>query len=139
MTPKGPRLPAALQTALWMATPLTLLEESRRRYGSTILFDGFLKLYREDVDDPGEDEEGGRLPALAERDALARGKVVPAQHFTEPPPRFSEAMKPWDLSAVAEYDPRFLSGFEAEGYTVPLADGHGAARQLPCPRSWSGS
>ena len=62
-----------------------------RATGSTILFDGFLKLYREDVDDPGEDEEGGRLPALAERDALARGKVVPAQHFTEPPPRYSEA------------------------------------------------
>ena len=62
-----------------------------RATGSTILFDGFLKLYREDVDDPGEDEEGGRLPALAERDALARGKIVPAQHFTEPPPRYSEA------------------------------------------------
>ncbi|AZY94768.1 MULTISPECIES: zinc ribbon domain-containing protein [Paracoccus] len=53
--------------------------------------------------------------------------LIPAS--TALPPRFSEAMKPWDLSAVAEYDPRFLSGFEAEGYTVPLADGHGAARQ----------
>jgi DNA topoisomerase I len=62
-----------------------------RATGSTILFDGFLKLYREDVDDPGEDEEGGRLPALAERDALDRGKVNPSQHFTEPPPRYSEA------------------------------------------------
>jgi DNA topoisomerase I len=62
-----------------------------RANGATILFDGFLKLYREDVDDPAEDEEGGRLPPLAERDALARGKVDPAQHFTEPPPRYSEA------------------------------------------------
>src|SRR6185437_3765895 len=62
-----------------------------RATGPTIRFDGFLKLYRADVDDPGEDEEGGRLPALAERDALARGKIVPAQHFTEPPPRYSEA------------------------------------------------
>jgi DNA topoisomerase-1 len=62
-----------------------------RATGSTILFDGFLKLYREDVDDPGEEEDGGRLPALAERDALARNKVTPSQHFTEPPPRYSEA------------------------------------------------
>ncbi len=62
-----------------------------RATGSTILFDGFLKLYREDVDDPNEEEDGGRLPALAERDALTRGKVNPSQHFTEPPPRYSEA------------------------------------------------
>ncbi|MFN4061426.1 MAG: zinc ribbon domain-containing protein [Paracoccus hibiscisoli] len=53
--------------------------------------------------------------------------LIPAS--TALPPRFSEAMKPWDLSAVAAYDPGFLSGFEAEGYTVALADGHEAARQ----------
>lgn len=53
--------------------------------------------------------------------------LVPAS--TALPPRFSEAMKPWDLSALAEYDPAFLSGFEAEGYTVALSDGHQAARQ----------
>jgi DNA topoisomerase-1 len=62
-----------------------------RATGSTMLFDGFLKLYREDVDDPDEEEEGGRLPALAARDALHRDTVLPAQHFTEPPPRYTEA------------------------------------------------
>jgi DNA topoisomerase I len=62
-----------------------------RANGSTILFDGFLKLYREDVDDPSDEEEGSRLPVLAEHDALNRNKVNPAQHFTEPPPRYSEA------------------------------------------------
>jgi DNA topoisomerase-1 len=62
-----------------------------RATGSTILFDGFLKLYREDVDDPSDEEEGSRLPPLAERDALNRDKVNPLQHFTEPPPRYSEA------------------------------------------------
>jgi DNA topoisomerase I len=62
-----------------------------RATGSTILFDGFLRLYREDVDDPSDEEEGGRLPPLAERDPLGRGKVTPTQHFTEPPPRYSEA------------------------------------------------
>lgn len=53
--------------------------------------------------------------------------VVPAS--TALPPRFAEAMKPWNLSQLALYDPAFLSGFEAEGYTVPLADGHTAARK----------
>jgi DNA topoisomerase-1 len=64
-----------------------------RATGSTILFDGFLTLYREDEDedDVDVDEENRRLPTLAERDALTRGKVDPQQHFTQPPPRYSEA------------------------------------------------
>ena len=62
-----------------------------RATGSTILFDGFLTLYREDEDDIEEDEENRRLPPLGERDALRRGKVDPQQHFTQPPPRYSEA------------------------------------------------
>jgi DNA topoisomerase-1 len=59
--------------------------------GSTIVFDGFLKLYQEDKDDAGEDEENRRLPAMREKEALARGKVDPSQHFTQPPPRYTEA------------------------------------------------
>ncbi len=62
-----------------------------RATGSTIRFDGFLTLYREDEDDVEESEENRRLPPLNERDALARGKVDPQQHFTQPPPRYSEA------------------------------------------------
>ena len=56
------------------------------------LFDGFARVYtegRDDVDD--EEETDGRLPALAEGDALDVRSVAPTQHFTEPPPRFSEA------------------------------------------------
>jgi len=53
--------------------------------------------------------------------------VIPAS--TALPPAFSEAMKPWDLTALADYDPAFLSGFQAEGYTVALSDGHAAARR----------
>jgi DNA topoisomerase I len=59
--------------------------------GSTLVFDGFLKLYQEDRDDAAEDEENRRLPAMKEREALARGAVTPEQHFTQPPPRYSEA------------------------------------------------
>jgi DNA topoisomerase I len=61
-----------------------------RATGSTVAFDGFLKLYREDQDD-AEDEEGRTLPAMAERDPLGLGEVTAAQHFTQPPPRYSEA------------------------------------------------
>src|SRR6201997_690543 len=59
--------------------------------GTTIAFDGFLALYQEDRDDAGEDEENRRLPAMREGEKLARGAVTPSQHFTQPPPRYSEA------------------------------------------------
>src|SRR5580658_8027571 len=59
--------------------------------GSTIQFDGFLALYQEDRDDAAEDDENRRLPAMKERERLARDTVTPGQHFTQPPPRYSEA------------------------------------------------
>jgi DNA topoisomerase I len=63
-----------------------------RAVGTTVVFDGFLKLYAEDRDDTPEDEEdGSRLPALKQGEAMRRGGVAPAQHFTQPPPRYTEA------------------------------------------------
>jgi DNA topoisomerase-1 len=60
-----------------------------RATGSVIRFDGFLKIYEEGIDDAmGED---GALPALAKGDALDPRKIEAKQHFTEPPPRYSEA------------------------------------------------
>ena len=65
---------------------------SLRATGSIIAFDGFLKLYVEDRDDPSDDDgDGRRLPQLAENDALKTETVTPEQHFTQPPPRYSEA------------------------------------------------
>jgi len=61
-----------------------------RATGTVTLFDGFLTLYQEGKDDE-TDEDGAKLPKLARGDALAVEKVTPAQHFTEPPPRYSEA------------------------------------------------
>ncbi len=61
-----------------------------RATGQVVRFDGFLKLYQEGRDDE-EDEDGGRLPAMAKGDALAKDKIAADQHFTEPPPRFTEA------------------------------------------------
>ncbi len=58
--------------------------------GSVVLFDGFLKLYEEGIDDK-EGEDDARLPKLARGDALARKAIKAEQHFTEPPPRYTEA------------------------------------------------
>jgi DNA topoisomerase-1 len=64
-----------------------------RATGQIQVFDGFLKLYQEDRDDVAGDEESEtrRLPPLTEKDALDRKSVKPDQHFTQPPPRYTEA------------------------------------------------
>jgi DNA topoisomerase I len=61
--------------------------------GSIITFDGFLKLYREELEDDERDaqDEERRLPPLKEGDPLKLDTVTPNQHFTQPPPRFTEA------------------------------------------------
>jgi DNA topoisomerase-1 len=61
-----------------------------RATGTVTLFDGFLTLYLEGQDDES-DEDGSRLPKLTAGDATKIETVTPAQHFTEPPPRYSEA------------------------------------------------
>ncbi|MDK9716781.1 MAG: type I DNA topoisomerase [Trichlorobacter sp.] len=61
-----------------------------RATGSVIRFPGFMKLYIEGVDDEDEEKEG-TLPALEEGEALKLLEVLPEQHFTQPPPRYTEA------------------------------------------------
>ncbi|WP_395686153.1 type I DNA topoisomerase [Aestuariivirga sp.] len=63
---------------------------SFRATGSVVRFDGFLKVYSESLDD-GEDEDSRRLPAMARGDTIGVRKIGAVQHFTEPPPRYSEA------------------------------------------------
>jgi len=58
-----------------------------RATGQVVRFDGFLTLYG--VDDDDEDQEG-KLPPMTAGEALAKDAVDADQHFTEPPPRFSE-------------------------------------------------
>jgi DNA topoisomerase-1 len=67
-----------------------------RATGSVIRFDGFLKLYRESFDDKGDtggddDDDNRLLPPMVEGDAIKRDKVSADQHFTQPPPRYTEA------------------------------------------------
>ncbi len=62
-----------------------------RATGSVVAFAGFLRLYQETGDDNEENGEDRILPPVAEGDPLEREKVTPDQHFTQPPPRYSEA------------------------------------------------
>jgi DNA topoisomerase-1 len=62
-----------------------------RAVGSTIKFDGFYKVYQEDRDDEIDEEGKQKLPELKEKEDLDLIEVKPAQHFTEPPPRYSES------------------------------------------------
>ncbi len=73
-----------------------------RATGQVVLFPGYLALYEEGRDDPvrgsgkhadadSDDEESRRLPRMNEGDAPAKKSVVADQHFTQPPPRYSEA------------------------------------------------
>ncbi|MCX5481007.1 type I DNA topoisomerase [Kaistia geumhonensis] len=61
-----------------------------RASGQVVTFEGFLALYNEDRDDDGDDDEG-RLPRIDKGEALANRGISATQHFTEPPPRYSEA------------------------------------------------
>ena len=61
-----------------------------RATGQVIRFTGFLELYQEGRDDEA-DEESGRLPAMAKDEKLTKERIESTQHFTEPPPRFTEA------------------------------------------------
>ncbi|MCR9151927.1 MAG: type I DNA topoisomerase [Rhodobacteraceae bacterium] len=65
-------------------------EVGLRATGQVVLFDGFLKVYEEGRDD-AEDEDGARLPQLMQGEPVEKRGVTPDQHFTQPPPRYTEA------------------------------------------------
>jgi DNA topoisomerase-1 len=62
-----------------------------RATGTVVKFDGFLALYQEGHDDEEEDDESRRLPEMNSGEPLEPRGIVANRHFTEPPPRFSEA------------------------------------------------
>jgi DNA topoisomerase I len=65
-----------------------------RAVGSVIRFDGFIAAYTDQKEDGEQSDDGddeGRLPPINERENLAKQKINASQHFTEPPPRYSEA------------------------------------------------
>lgn len=63
-----------------------------RANGQVVLFDGFMRVYEEGRDDsPTGDDDDKRLPQVMQGEALAKGDITPEQHFTQPPPRYTEA------------------------------------------------
>ena len=69
--------------------------------GSVITFPGFLAAYEESKDETTDEKDSAesKLPSLAEGDALNRKKIDPIQHFTQPPPRYSESSLVKELEA----------------------------------------
>ena len=61
-----------------------------RASGQVVRFPGFLALYQEGRDDE-EDEDSSRLPPMRQRERLTKERIDASQHFTEPPPRYTEA------------------------------------------------
>ncbi len=61
-----------------------------RANGQVVLFDGYLKVYDQGRDD-GDDEDGGRLPQIMQGEGVEKGAITPEQHFTQAPPRYTEA------------------------------------------------
>ena len=61
-----------------------------RATGQVVLFDGFLRVYEEGRDDVVDDDDK-RLPQVAEGEGMDKRTVTPEQHFTQPPPRYTEA------------------------------------------------
>lgn len=88
-------LASQMETALFDQVAVDMADPSAknvfRATGSTQVFDGFLRLYQEGVDEPSDDENTRTLPKFTENQAVDLKDVTPNQHFTQPPPRFSEA------------------------------------------------
>ncbi|WP_199260972.1 type I DNA topoisomerase [Paracoccus binzhouensis] len=97
----------ALYDLIWKRTLASQMESARmerttvelasadgqvglRANGQVMLFDGFLRVYDQGRDDE-EDEDGRRLPLIHEGEAAEKRGVTPEQHFTQPPPRYTEA------------------------------------------------
>ncbi len=98
-----------------------------RATGSVIKFQGFLAVYeeaREEGEAPAEDEEGRgvRLPPLAVNEPLDLVKLIPEQHFTQPPPRYTEAslvkaLEEYGIGRPSTYAP-ILTTIQARGYVT---------------------
>jgi DNA topoisomerase-1 len=99
-----------LYTMIWQRTVATQMAQARfnqvgvdvqatagearyglRATGQTLVFDGFIRVYTEGRDEGPDEDAENRLPELSAEQPLRMLEIVPEQHFTQPPPRFSEA------------------------------------------------
>ncbi len=70
---------------------ITAGDEQFRATGQVMKFDGFIRVYLEGADEPAEDDDQAQLPQLSEGEVLRLLEFSPEQHFTQPPPRFTQA------------------------------------------------
>ncbi|HEY2494863.1 MAG TPA: type I DNA topoisomerase [Paenibacillus sp.] len=74
-----------------LSVDITAASVTFRAVGSKVRFPGFMKVYVEGNDDGGTTDDDKFLPALQSGDTLSKQEVEPKQHFTQPPPRYTEA------------------------------------------------
>ncbi|CAO5675076.1 MAG: DNA topoisomerase 1 [Holosporales bacterium] len=88
-------LSSQMESALFDQVGVDIISQNRkimfRATGSTLVFDGFLSVYQEGKDEDSDDDKQNRLPVLQKGEGAALKKATPGQHFTQPPPRFTEA------------------------------------------------
>ena len=84
-----------------VSAELTAGDHAFRANGSVLVFPGFLAVYQSGSDDARGDDDDKRLPELVEGEAITLHEVAADQHFTEPPPRFTEASL---VKTLEEYD-----------------------------------
>jgi len=93
-----------------------------RTSSSVNIFPGFMILYIEGKDEAGEEKQAPTLPQLEKGDRLELIELFPEQHFTQPPPRFTEAtliktLEQWGIGRPSTYAP-ILSTIQERGYVA---------------------
>jgi DNA topoisomerase I len=93
-----------------------------RANGQVVKFDGFIRAYTEGTDEQAEDEIEGALPELSESEKLKLRELSPLQHFTEPPPRYTDAslvkaLEAHGVGRPSTYAPT-LSTVQERGYVT---------------------
>ena len=143
-----------LYTLIWQRTVATQMADARfdqvgvdvearagdlryglRATGQTLVFDGFLKLYREGRDDEPDEDAESTLPELTAEQALRLLEVLPEQHFTQPPPRYSEAtlVKKLEEDGIGRPSTYALDHLDDPGPRLRPAGGQAASG----PRTWA--
>ena len=102
----------------------TSRHEIFRANGQTVIFDGFIRVYTEGKDDNGNGEIDGQLPKLEKDMTLTLAGIDPVQHFTEPPPRYTDAtlvkaLEAEGIGRPSTYAPT-LSTIQDRGYVEKL-------------------
>lgn len=114
------------QTSVDISAEGTNLSQSYvfRANGQVVKFDGFIRAYTEGVDEKNEDEIEGALPKLENDESLKLESLKPLQHFTEPPPRYTDAsliksLESHGVGRPSTYAPT-LSTIQDRGYAEKI-------------------